>query len=130
MKKGTETDRMAIHTRSILTEAATQVYTVTFPHGFELKIDTWYAPRGKAQRAVWKNKFESVRMQRNKDPHEYECRVDEAVDMLACLEDCRDEEETIDATTRGLTKDYKTESRALLLQPGICRAGVESILRE
>ena len=94
------------------------------------EIETWYAPRGKAQRSIWKDEFEHICMQQNEDPHAYVCRIDETVDILASLEVYRDEAEIIDVITRGLTKDYETESRALLRQPGICRADVESILRE
>ena len=46
-------------------------------------------------------------MQQNEDPHACVSRIDEAVDMLACLEVFRDEAEIIDAIARGLTKDYK-----------------------
>lgn len=39
--------------------------------------------------------------------------IDEAVDVLACL-DVYCDEETTDAITRDLTETYETESRALL----------------
>lgn len=133
---GAETVRKASHAWSILMEAVTysplisRMYKRGSPSGAWAEIETWYAPRGKAQRSIWKDKFEHIRMQQDEDPHAYVSRIDEAVDMLACLEIYRDEDEIIDAINRGLTKDYETECRALLRQPGICRADVESILRE
>lgn len=85
-------------------------------------------PMWHRQRSVWKERFDSIRMDSNENPRSYLVRIDEAVDMLACLEVHRSEKEVLDVIRRGLTSDYDVECCCMLLQPGICRADVESII--
>lgn len=50
--------------------------------------------------------------------------------MLACVAVFRVEADVIYVVNRGLTKEYEIECRSLLCQPGVCRADIESIIRE
>lgn len=43
-------------------------------------------PALEVQKSTWKGKFENILMQAKEDPQAYTAKVDEVVNMLACLD--------------------------------------------
>lgn len=105
----------SIHSKETIRKAA-----LAWTFLIEAFIQNWVSkcvPRVKVLSSIWKYRFENIRMQANEDPQPYMSTIDEAVEMLVCLEVYRDKEQKIDAITRGPTKRYETESRALPANP-------------
>ena len=82
----TRDDRVILVGRSCFRSPGQQILKAGSPSGGWKVVEDWLEPSGAAQQDLWLAKSENLRMQRGDDAFVWCGRVDDARNMLACLD--------------------------------------------